>query len=136
MLKRWAFALLVLFVSGCMAFQDVRLGVPFRLTYGERKTIEPEGLNITFQELIEDSRCPRGVVCFWEGRVVFTLKVETGKDEGVLTFTLRPSEFPGKVCWGSYCFTALSLEPEQEVGVEIPLVAYCLTLLVEEEQER
>ena len=131
MLKRWAFVLLVLFVSGCMTFQDVRLGIPFRLRYGEHKTIEPEGLKITFQEVIEDSRCPRGMVCFWEGRAVFTLKVEKGKDEGVLTFTLRPSEFPGRVCWEPYCFTVLSLEPEREEETEIPPTAYGLTLLVE-----
>lgn len=34
------------------------------------------GHTIVFREVVEDSRCPRGVDCVWEGRVVVTLEVD------------------------------------------------------------
>lgn len=31
---------------------------------------------VVFREVVEDSRCPRGVDCVWEGRVVVALEVD------------------------------------------------------------
>lgn len=31
---------------------------------------------IAFREIVEDSRCPRGVDCVWEGRVVVALEID------------------------------------------------------------
>lgn len=37
-----------------------------------------EAVEITFVEVIEDSRCPKNVMCVWAGRAVIRLEVEGG----------------------------------------------------------
>jgi hypothetical protein len=41
-------------------------------------TIIVDGPSVTPLEVIEDSRCPRGTVCVWAGRVVLRVEVTGG----------------------------------------------------------
>lgn len=47
----------------------VRINEEFALSMGQRAFISDENLEIRFKEVLEESRCPRGVTCFWAGRV-------------------------------------------------------------------
>jgi hypothetical protein len=51
------------------------LGYPFLLRSGETVSVDGEGLTITYERLLEDSRCPEDVQCIWEGngRILLTL---------------------------------------------------------------
>ncbi|MGC8777532.1 MAG: hypothetical protein ACP5Q4_02530, partial [Candidatus Caldatribacteriaceae bacterium] len=131
MVLRWCILLLVLLLPGCFLGESIPLGAPFDLPLGKRVLLRGEDLSITFQEVLEDSRCPLGVTCFWEGRVVFTVVVEEQGEEGHFTVTLHPTDFPHAEYWKAYRFTFLDFGPEREVGVEIPLHAYRLTVMVE-----
>jgi hypothetical protein len=46
------------------------------LTYGATATLPELGLTITFQEVLEDSRCPADVLCAWAGWVRIALVVQ------------------------------------------------------------
>lgn len=61
----------VLAVSGCSGPQksEVYLSKEFSLAIGESANLVSENLEVKFDEVIEDSRCPTGVTCFWTGRV-------------------------------------------------------------------
>lgn len=61
--------------------QEVSLGV------GETHT-SPEGPRITFVRVAEDSRCPTGVTCIWEGDALVELEIR-GEDGGAETVTLH-----------------------------------------------
>ncbi|MGJ3250627.1 MAG: hypothetical protein ACFE0J_05790 [Elainellaceae cyanobacterium] len=59
------------------ASQAVTMGRPFDLNLDQTVTVEPSDLNVTLLN-IEDSRCPSGVQCPWEGQVTTTLEVRRG----------------------------------------------------------
>ena len=50
---------------------------PVVLTYGETKILESDSLQMTFDTIESDGRCPRGVVCFWEGMATIGLQLRT-----------------------------------------------------------
>lgn len=52
------------------------LGQPFTLGYGQTATLEEIGMAITFQEVVQDSRCPADVTCAWSGVVNVQLLLE------------------------------------------------------------
>jgi len=61
---------IVLSVSGCADTSnrvEVSLGQEFSLSVKQRAFIKGENLEIKFEEVIEDSRCPWEVTCVWEG---------------------------------------------------------------------
>ena len=39
----------------------------FTIRYGHSVTLARENLAITFKSVLEDSRCPTGAECVWEG---------------------------------------------------------------------
>ena len=48
--------------------------IAIRIPLGE--TANVEGHDITFKEVLEDSRCPTSVVCVWEGQIKILVNVE------------------------------------------------------------
>src|SRR4030042_1535090 len=73
-----AFLAIVLTASGCgigLSDIQVRLNKEFSLSLGQRALIAGENLGIRFEEVTEDSRCPRGVTCIWAGRVTCMVEI-------------------------------------------------------------
>jgi hypothetical protein len=56
------------------------LNVPFDLAYGRKVSLPDISLQITFAELLGDSRCPRDATCIWEGVAIVRLKVTAGAE--------------------------------------------------------
>lgn len=54
------------------------LNVPFDLAYGRKVSLPDISLQMTFAELLGDSRCPRDATCVWEGAAIVRLTVTTG----------------------------------------------------------
>ena len=52
----------------------------FKLKIGETAKLKPEGMEVEFHSVAEDSRCPTGVNCVWAGNAKILLKVK--KDAG------------------------------------------------------
>jgi hypothetical protein len=91
-------AVLVLVVAGCSGATPVSLepapqpansspttsdegaGTELELRFDE--TVEFEDLELTWLEL-DDSRCPTGVTCIWEGQIVASFEVGQGQAEPV-----------------------------------------------------
>ena len=63
--------------------------VEFRL--GESVELPGQGIGISFDRVLEDSRCPANVVCVWAGQVVIELTVTEADTSAVV----RPSLEPG-----------------------------------------
>ena len=68
---------LIMTLAGCGSRIDIKaeLGQQFYLFFGNTVEIKGERLEITFAEILEDSRCPSDVVCVWDGRVRCRLDV-------------------------------------------------------------
>lgn len=90
-----ASALLSSLFVGCAGAPEAGVpeGAEVRLALGQTVFLEGTGLSITFVDVLEDSRCPQGMECFWEGRILALLRI--GEEDIVLA--LQPSKLPVKV---------------------------------------
>jgi hypothetical protein len=70
----------ILIVTGCGSKSgvNVSLGQGFTLSIGQTASIKAANLDVTFAAVVEDSRCPTGVQCFWQGRARSLVKLTSG----------------------------------------------------------
>lgn len=63
--------LVSIFIFSCGKENNVSipLNQEFELGFGKNAIIEDAGVTVRFQEILTDSRCPRGNECVWEGAV-------------------------------------------------------------------
>jgi hypothetical protein len=122
MTKLWIWlcvALLALALPGCKvdARADVpefNLNDPFALAGGQEGLIASEGLRLRFSDVLEDSRCPTQVECFWTGQARIAVSVQPeGAASTTVEFNTNPA--PGQTVnqadVGRYSIEMLSLEP-------------------------
>jgi hypothetical protein len=108
----------------------VSLGQEFSLYMGETADMEGEELQIRFLDVVEDSRCPTGVTCVWEGRV--SCMVEITYLESLHRVALTQ---PGLTSWPAEkpflrYQIEFRVEPYPEAGKEIEKDEYQLVLRV------
>jgi hypothetical protein len=107
----------------------------WKLKVGDSRTLD----NVTFGfgEITEDSRCPIGTVCVWEGRAVASLWASygassRGREAESFSLTLRAAQadLATKTVLGMR-FTLLEVEPYPKAAVRIDPKQYAITLQVE-----
>ena len=106
------------------------LGQPFEVRGGERVNLQDEKLWVKFIAVLEDSRCPRTVVCVWAGQVRLTLLVEmeNGSSESIELGTLSPNDVSS---FNNYqiklvAVSPVSMTPEDTIAFE----DYAITLVI------
>ncbi len=91
-----------------------KLGDEFGIDYNESLQIEKQNLNIKFIEVLEDSRCPEGAECVWEGNA--KVKFEVNSKEIILnTYRLEPNEAEVE----GYKIKLISVYPYPKINEEI-----------------
>src|SRR5919197_2419394 len=58
------------------ATQNVAIGESFAIKIGQSVTFASEGLELAFETVVSDSRCPRGVQCIRAGEATIRFAVE------------------------------------------------------------
>lgn len=128
-----AILLLFLFLAACgggAAEVEADLGQEFSLSIGQPASIQGEELQLRFLEVINDSRCPEHVVCFWEGQA--SCLVEITYHESAQKVTLvQPglTEEPSQIHFNNYLIE-FNLTPYPQAGQEIKKTDYRLQLKV------
>jgi hypothetical protein len=88
-------AALIGLVTSCNSDREVLVGPPgpypmpgvISIKVGDTRTIQPYGLEITFDTVLGDSRCPVGAYCFWGGMAKIKLYVASSdQDRQALIF--------------------------------------------------
>ena len=128
-----AFLAIVLTASGCGGGPgdiQARLNEEFSLSMGQRALIAGENLGIRFEEVTEDSRCPREVTCIWAGRV--TCMVEITHEGSSYHMALTESGLTDEYSRERYegYELAFHVTPYPEAGKKILPDAYRLHLTV------
>lgn len=103
-------------------------GATQTLTVGETKTIG--GLEVTLNAVTEDSRCPIGVVCVWEGRLVAEVTLTTSDTQQKRALNLGEAT-PFSV----FTIMLQSVEPAKVHDEEIDDSEYELTFTVTPREE-
>ncbi len=120
-------------LSGCQGGEGMvkaSLNNEFSLAIGQTAVLTGEQLTIQFVEIQEDSRCPKGAMCIWQGRVSAVLQVSDGSDSTkiVLTEPVLSDEY-GRSMYKKYEFTS-HVQPYPESGKQISKDDYRVLLIV------
>ena len=132
-LRRWTILALVFLVvlAGCARPElgtEVRLNQSFEMKIGQAVSLAGENLNIKFDDITEDSRCPRGVVCVWAGQVSASLQMTTKEGQEELTLTELGSS-PDTTVYRQYKINH-QVTPYPEAGKAINKADYRLQLTI------
>jgi hypothetical protein len=114
-------ALLALALAGCQMSREAdadpvtfTLGEQFSLGGGQEAVFGGGDLSVRFSELLEDSRCPTEVECFWTGQARIAVIVQSiGRAATTAYFNTNPAPGEGvtSVRAGDYTVELISLEP-------------------------
>lgn len=111
----------------------LNLNEPFALPAGETVGVADTGLYLTFTNVVEDSRCPTDVECFWTGRAVVEMEVQA-KDDTPQTITFdtnpAPSELRDTIAVAGYAIHLQSLDPYPKTPDPISFADYVATVIV------
>lgn len=105
----------------------IELPAEVELVFGE--TILAEGKEITFTDVIEDSRCPKDATCVWEGQATVSLDIKVG--ENTNTVELNLFKEGNSVVSEGLALSLLSLEPQPETGETLEDSDYSINLKIE-----
>ncbi len=122
--------LAVLLLGGCGALaacgggpsqpSDVAAGQEFTLAPGAAAVAD--GLRVSFERVVSDSRCPTDAVCVWAGEVIVELKVDGGSRQ------LRPGE---SATTAGHRVSLVRVEPYPSSAAAISRENYRATLVVD-----
>jgi hypothetical protein len=116
--------------ASVLAAPTSSLGKEFTVRVGQTVTIAGEQLSLTFTRVTEDSRCPSGVVCVWEGNAQIAVTVSKSANEPVTLLLNTNPSFPTTATYLDYTVTLVELKPYPRSTRPIPESRYRADLLV------
>lgn len=101
------------------------------LAPGESKSVPESKATLTFEGVSEDSRCPTGVTCVWEGDAAVRIRVEEPGGEPA-TYTLHTSDrFGREAVHGSIRVRLISVAPHPTADGPVKAEDYRVTFAVD-----
>jgi hypothetical protein len=112
--------------------QQAALEEPFQLAIDQIGIVESEDLEITFIEIVEDTRCPLDVDCAWSGQAIVRVTLSKGNQAmGSFDLTTLVEGDTAVTSMGEYAVRLLEVAPyPQTVERRIPRSDYVITLIV------
>ena len=121
-------ALLGLALISCHIDEPARADVPefglneaFTLGGGQDALIPGENLRLRFTDVLEDSRCPTQVECFWTGQARITIAVQPEGD-GSTTVEFNTNPAPGQTVNEATSVSTASTAVTRPVPAERPRI--------------
>ncbi len=100
------------------------------LRYGEERLID-DLLRVSFNQVLEDSRCPGDVTCVWAGNARVQIGISMGMGP-TFPLELNSNLEPSTVDWNGVRVTLLGVMPEPRSTEKIPPEAYSVRLRLED----
>ena len=107
---------------------NARLGQEFSLMPGQSASIIGEPLKIRFLKVVNDSRCPTGVTCIWEGQVTCLVEITYTGSQNRMTLT-QPGSGQGIADFNEYDIE-FEVQPYPEAGKRIAKQDYRLQMVI------
>lgn len=143
MTRRWFIAVMVVVtLAGCQpshkaAAEPAQYDIDEAFSLGGRQhaVIRGQNLELEFSDVLEDSRCPEKVECFWTGQARIGVRVWGHGVDAPITVEFNTNPAPGQTKKSAtvdgYTIELKSLEPyPQTPDDSIPLEDYRATLVV------
>lgn len=112
-----------------MAGQSPVLGNPVTLKPGERATFQADRLQVRFDRVVSDSRCPKNAQCVWAGEAVIRLTV-TLPDKSTKAVDVKTSLTDAGTTVGAFLISVNDLTPLPTVEGPVREADYRVTLVV------
>ena len=106
------------------------LGEEFELAVHQTAQISAEKISVTFQEVLEDSRCPVDVTCIWAGLAKVSLQVSVSGQERELSLSTSPPE--NSAVFENYTFWLILVRPVPRSDQNLDRSAYVVTMRVDQ----
>jgi len=97
--------------------KEVFMEEPFVLHVGQMAAVNEGSLTITFDGVVEDSRCPKDVFCAWSGRAMAALSVGAADKEAQMVEV------------GGFTDDDGSLQPQGQISASAGVAGYTVELL-------
>jgi hypothetical protein len=126
-MKIFIFTLLLFTFLACYKSADITepvIGEEFNLKYGHSAHIQDDNTTIKFIEIKEDSRCPAGAICKWEGNVKVILKISNSELE------INSNTNPQFVGYDDSIVKLISVTPYPKLKEKININDYVIKLVV------
>jgi hypothetical protein len=118
-----------LFAQQSRKAEVIRLGQEFDLKINQEATVEGEGLAVTFESVLEDSRCPDGVDCIWSGNA--KIKIRSSKQKQTpATIELNTDAGPKSSSYLNYEIRLVGLKPRPKPSEAVRPEEYKAALIV------
>jgi predicted RecB family nuclease len=110
---------------------SVNLGSQFDLKEGQVALIASEKIKIKFLKVEEDSRCPSGIQCVWQGQVKIAVNVvKNERDLGEFNLISRVGEEDLAVkTFDGYSIRLIEVAPEPKKNQRLKTSDYIVTLI-------
>lgn len=117
-------------VLGSSEPKRVALGEGFQLKVGESAQIEAEALQIGFEGVAGDSRCPKGEQCIWEGDATVRVWLQKASETKATHELHTAAKEPSEVSYLGYQVKLQRLDPYPISGKTIQQADYHATFEV------
>ncbi|MDA1349416.1 MAG: hypothetical protein O3A47_11225 [Chloroflexi bacterium] len=93
--------------------QVTRLDEPFKIKEGDSAALVSESLEVRFDAVVSDSRCPANVTCIWAGeaKVAVSLADSSGNEIGKVELTIGADPDAAYANVGDYSIALMALDP-------------------------
>ena len=126
-------SLVLLIVPGCNSAASEKtadLGQQVELKPRETVAIKGEPIKVKFSEVVNDSRCPEGATCVWQGEIASTVEITYNGKQYTKTL-VQPglSQAPAVDYFQEYSLS-FNIQPNPKAGSEIKPADYRMQLTV------
>jgi hypothetical protein len=102
----------------------------FRLEPGQTVTVRPEGLQVTFEGVEADSRCPMDVTCVWEGDATVKVAMAQPPRARESRELHTAGSLSRRVTYGDFELELQELQPQPRSTTPVSPADYRLRLVV------
>lgn len=111
------------------ADEAVKIGEQFDVQFNHTALIQEINTSITFQSVLQDSRCPKGVQCIAAGNAKIEILVREGQKEPV-SIQLNTADGAGEAQFGNYLIQLVDLKPYPSANQQSKSEEYIATFHV------
>lgn len=118
------------YVSATETSITASLGQAFDIKVGQEATISSHQLALKFLSVSEDSRCPQGTICMWEGNGKVNIELTTTGQTSYVVELNTAMSLESEATYLTYKISLLDLQPYPSAGSTIQQSEYIATVSV------
>lgn len=112
-------------------YNSVQFNAPFKMTQKKGMEFENDDMKIIFDNVSEDSRCPEGTTCVWEGEVKVNLTIKTKNGSEKVEIVRKGKQKENSIQKvGAHTIYLMAVNPYPKEGAKIAQEDYKITMVV------